>query len=108
MADDKPSLTKPTTLETFFKSRTDLRIAVEAISFLQSELDTLGEQIAKEATRTAKQEKRTTILQRDIKEALTTLLGQTSLEGIFKRLETLSAKDTAQLSQQIEIWLKEH
>lgn len=103
-----PSLSKPNTLEAFLKARTDLRVGVDAINALLTALDQLGTQIAQAATKSAKAEKRATILEKDITAALATLLGGSDLDGIFKRLESLNSKDTAQLAKQIEQWLKEH
>lgn len=103
-----PSLSKPNTLEAFLKARTDLRVGVDAINALLTALDQLGTQIAQAATKSAKAEKRTTILEKDITVALAALLGGSDLDGIFKRLESLNSKDTAQLAKQIEQWLKEH
>lgn len=103
-----PSLSKPNTLEAFLKARTDLRVGVDAINALLTALDQLGTQIAQAATKSAKAEKRATILEKDITAALAALLGGSDLDGIFKRLESLNSKDTAQLAKQIEQWLKEH
>jgi histone H3/H4 len=105
----KPTITKPNTVETFIKANSSLRVAVDAVSCLFDQLNTLSTAIVKAAETNAKQEGRTTIMSPDIKAAMTTVTGSTSdLPFLFKQLETLTAKDTATLSDLIQKWIDTH
>lgn len=108
MANEKPAITRATTLEAFLKARTDLRVGIDAVESLLLELGKLGDRIAKEATLAAKGEQRTTLMARDIQTAFEKILGVMGEDRLFDQIEKLSAKETANLSQKIETWLKEH
>jgi histone H3/H4 len=106
---EKPSITKPNTVETFMKANSTLRIGSDTISFFLTQLDTLSEAITKAAEANAKKENRTTIMPDDIKAALTSVTGSTSdLPYLFKQLENLTAKDTATISELIQKWIDTH
>ena len=103
------SITKPNTIETFMKANTDLRIAAEALKEFQKQLDALALAITKEATKQAKAAGRTTIMAADIKAAMTAVTGSTSdLPYLFRQLEKLTAKETADLSTLIQKWISTH
>lgn len=108
MPKEKPALTRSTTIEAFLKARTDLRVGVDAVDSLLKELNKLGDLIVIESSKNAKAEQRTTLMTRDIQIAFEKLLGMVGEDRLFQQIEKLPAKETAQLSQQIETWLKEH
>ena len=103
------SITKPNTVETFMKANTDLRIAADALKEFQKQLDTLALSITKEAAKQATAAGRTTIMAADIKSAMTAVTGSTSdLPYLFRQLEKLTAKETADLSTLIQKWIAAH
>ncbi len=103
------SITKPNTVETFMKANTDLRIAADALKEFQKQLDTLALSITKEAARQATAAARTTIMAADIKASMTAVTGSTSdLPYLFRQLEKLTAKETADLSTLIQKWIAAH
>jgi len=104
-----PGITKPTTIQTFMKAHTDLRVGADAVALLLDRLNILAAAVAKAAETNAKMEGRTTIMAPDVTAAMTTVTGSTSdLPFLFKQLETLSAKDTAALSDLIQNWVDSH
>ncbi len=104
-----PGITKPNTVEAFVKARSTLRVGSEAVSCFLDQLNTLSEAVVKAAEATAKQEGRTTIMASDIKAAMTSTTGSTSdLPFLFKQLETLTAKNTANLADLIQKWVDAH
>ena len=108
MKDKKPALTRKNTLETFMKANTKKRIGKDSVIFMLAELNKLGSKIVKTSSRQAEKEQRNTILERDIKVALKSLLGGTDIETLFKSIDNLSAKETANLTKKIKEWLIEH
>jgi len=106
---ENPGITKPTTMEAFMKAHTELRVGSDAIACLIDRLTALAEVIAKAAEANAKKENRTTIWAADVTAAMTTTTGSVSdLPFLFKQLEALNAKDTADLSALIQTWLDAH
>jgi len=102
-------ITKPTTVETFMKAHTGLRVGVDAVAGLVAHLNTFSTAVVKAAEANAKKAGRTTILAGDIDEAMATVTGSTSdLPFLFKQLEALDAKDTASLSELIRQWIDSH
>jgi len=104
-----PGITKPTTIEAFVKAHTELRVGADAIACLIDRLTALAEAVAKAAEVNAKKENRPTILAADVALAMASATGSTSdLPFLFKQLEALPAKDTADLSALIQAWLDAH
>ena len=86
-----------------------MRVGVDAVSCFLELLNALSETVVKAAETNAKQEGRTTIMASDIKTAMTSTTGSTSeLPFLFKQLEALTAKDTANLADLIQKWLDTH
>ena len=103
------SITKPSTVETFMKANTDLRIAADALKEFQKQMHALALSITKEAARQATAAGRTTIMAADVKSAMTAVTGSTSdLPYLFRQLEKLTAKETADLSTLIQKWITAH
>ena len=91
------------------KANSSLRVGKDAVSDFLSRLNTLSEAVVKAAEANAINQNRKTIMADDIKEAMTTVTGSTSdLPFLFKQIETLSAKDTADLSALIREWVESH
>ena len=105
----KPGITKQTTVETFMKAHSTLRVGTDAVACFLDQLNTLSAAIVKAAEANAKKEGRTTIMAPDVKAAITVVTGSTSnLPFLFKQLEVLTAKDTADLSDLIQKWIDIH
>ena len=105
----KPGITKPNTVESFIKANSDLRVGVDAVACFLELLNALSETVVKDAEANAKQEGRTTIMAVDVAVAMTSATGSTSdLPFLFKQLEHLSAKDTADLATLIQKWIDTH
>ena len=105
----KPGITKPNTVESFIKANSTLRVGVDAVSCFLDQLNALSEAIVKAAEANAKKEGRTTIMAADVNAAMTSATGSTSdLAFLFKQLEHLSAKDTADLATLIQTWIDTH
>ncbi|MDP2874867.1 MAG: hypothetical protein Q8O00_01705 [Holophaga sp.] len=86
-----------------------MRVGVDAVSCFLDQLNTLSTGIVKAAEANAKQEGRTTIMAADVNTAMTSATGSTSdLAFLFKQLEHLSAKDTADLATLIQTWIDTH
>ena len=103
------SITKPSTVETFMKANTDLRIAADTLKEFQKQMDALARSITKEAANQATAAGRTTIMAADVKSAMTAVTGSTSdLPYLFRQLEKLTAKETADLSTLIQKWITAH
>ena len=95
------------------KAHATLRVGVDAVAALVNQLNLLSADIVKAAEANAKQQARTTILAADITAAMTTITititGSTSdLPFLFKQLEALNAKDTADLAALIQKWVDSH
>ena len=91
------------------KARSDLRVGADVVSFFLDQLNAMSEAVVKTADATAKQDARTTIMLSDIKAAMSTITGSTSdLPFLFKQLENLTAKDTANLAELIQKWIDTH
>ena len=105
----KSGITKPNTIESFIKANSALRVGVDAVACFLELLNALSETVVKDAEANAKQEGRTTIMAVDVAVAMTSATGSTSdLPFLFKQLEHLSAKDTADLATLIQKWIDTH
>ena len=91
------------------KANSSLRVGAEAVSYFLDQLNILCEAITKAAEANAIKDNRTTIMSVDVKAAITSTTGSTSdLPYLFKQLETLTAKDTATMSELIQKWIDAH
>jgi histone H3/H4 len=105
----KSMITKANTVETFIKAHSKLRVGKDAVGSLLDRLNTLSMSIVKAAEKNAIKEERKTIMEADIQKAMTTVTGSTSdLQFLFKQIENLNAKDTADLSELIRNWVESH
>lgn len=102
-------ITKPNTVETFMKAHATLRVGVDAVAALIDQLNLLSADIVKAAEANARKENRTTIMAADVTVAMSSVTGSTSdLPFLFKQLEALNAKDTADLAALIQKWVDSH
>lgn len=100
------SITKPSTIENFMKANTSLRIGADSIKEFHTNLDIIAVAITNESEKAAKAAGRNTIQPGDVKTAITAVTGSTSdLKHLFKQLEKLNAKSTADLSVMIQNWI---
>lgn len=108
--DEKASITKEATVKAFLKENTDQRISTEAIPAMVVGLDGLALQITQKADALSKAEKRTTILDRDIQDAIKTLGGgiDNTPDSLFQAIEKLEPEIIGQLALKIAAWVKEH
>ena len=91
------------------KAHTELRVGADAIACLIDHLTALAEAAVKAAEVNAKKENRTTIMAADVTVAMAAVTGSTSdLPFLFKQLEALNAKDTADLAALIQKWVDSH
>ncbi|MFZ2958818.1 MAG: hypothetical protein WA705_18205 [Candidatus Ozemobacteraceae bacterium] len=91
------------------KTQSKMRVNADVVSFFLDQLNALSEAVVKAAADTAKQDARTTIMLSDIQAAMGTITGSTSdLPFLFKQLEALTAKDTANLAELIQKWIDTH
>ena len=105
----KSAITKANTVETFMKAKAELRIGKDAVSCFLERLNTLAEAVVKSAEANAVKADRKTIMAKDIEAAMTDVTGSTAdLAFLFKQIEALSAKDTANLSELINKWIETH
>jgi len=86
-----------------------MRIAADALKEFQKQLDTLALSFTREAVKQAQAADRPTIMAADVKAAMTAVTGSTSdLPYLFRQLEKLTAKETADLSTLIQKWITTH
>lgn len=91
------------------KARATLRVGTDAVGCLIDQLNAISDAIVKSAEANAKQACRTTIMATDVTAAMAAVTGSTqNLPFLFKQLETLSAKDTADISDLIQKWIDTH
>lgn len=102
-------ITKANTVESFMKANSSLRVGKDAVADFLDRLNILSAAIVKAAEANAVKQDRKTIMASDIKEAMTAVTGSTSdLPFLFKQIEVLNAKDTADLSALIHAWVESH
>lgn len=102
-------ITKEGTVKAFLKAHTSQRVSVEAIPAMVAGMNELALSLAQKAEALSKAEQRTTILDRDIQEALKGLGGiENTPEGLFKAIEKLEPEIIGQLALKIAAWVKEH
>lgn len=103
---EAPELTRKSTVEIYLKTLSEKRVGVDAVDAFLARLNDLGGRVVKSATRSANADGRNTIMGKDIEAAFKTLIGGADIEGIFQSIHNLSAKETADLSQKIQEFLK--
>lgn len=102
-----PELTRKSTLEIYLKTLSDKRVGVDAVDVFLARLNDLGLKVVQSATRSADAAGRNTLMGKDIEASFKTLVGGADIEGIFQNIHNMSAKETADLSQKIQDFLKQ-
>ena len=99
-------ITKSRTVEEFFKEKTALRVAADAIETYKTTLTQMSEQVIKQAESLAKKENRTTILDRDIQRATDDVFRRSprTVAELMEKIKQLSIIDLAALSNQIKAY----
>ena len=100
------SITKPNTAEKFIKDNTTLRLSPSAIAPFITSLDDVARLSVTKATELATEERRTTILDRDMTAAFKRIITEPTPDNIFSQLDQLSTDDLAKVINLIEAWLK--
>ena len=99
-------ITKSRTVEEFFKEKTALRVAADAIETYKTTLTKMSEEVIKQAEALAKKENRTTILDRDIQRATDDVFRRSPLTvaELMEKIKQLSIIDLAALSNQVKAY----
>jgi len=111
---------QPTAKETVF-SRTALervvkasskmsRVAPDAFDYLQTTLDVLVVKVAAQAGDLARAEQRSTVMKRDVEQALGQQMGRPGSgdpQGLFAALEAASTDELGRLVNLIDTWIAE-
>lgn len=107
--DEDAAITKEATAKAFLKAHTSQRISTEAIPALVTGINALALSVVQKAEALSQAEQRTTILDRDIQEAIKTLGGiENSPEGLFQAIEKMEPEMIGQVALKIAAWVKEH
>jgi hypothetical protein len=104
------TLTRPSTVETFLKETTGLRVGLRPVEVFLAQLETLGQAVAAKATGLAHADgNRATLLERDVLEAFQAVAGVGTQPGdpagIFTQVDRLTTDQLAQLINHIRDWL---
>jgi histone H3/H4 len=99
-------ITKSRTVEEFFKEKTKLRVAQDAIETYKTTLTKMSEEVIKHAEARAQEDNRTTILDRDIQRATDDVFRRSPLTvaDLMEKIKQLSIIDLAALSNQIKAY----
>lgn len=107
--DKETSITKEATVKAFLKAHTSQRISVEAIPAMVAGMNELALSLAQKAEALSQAEQRTTILGRDMDEALKSVGSvENTPENLFKAIEKLEPEMIGQVALKIAAWVKEH
>lgn len=99
-------VTKSRTVEEFFKENTQLRVAQEAIESYKTSLNQTSVQVIKKAEALAQKENRTTILDRDIKQATDDVFRRApiAVAELMEKIAQLSIIDLTDLSNKVKAY----
>ena len=99
-------ITKTRTVERFFKERTDLRIAADAIQSYIVSLNEVSTQVIEKATELAKEDNRKTILKRDVDQATEEVFRKApmTISELIEKIKLLSIIDLAELTNQVNAY----
>ena len=102
-------VTKSRTIEEFFKEKTQLRVAQEAIETYKSSLNQLSAQVIQKAEALAKKENRATILDRDIQQAADDVFRRSPLTvaELMEKITQLSIIDLTNLSNKVKAYVED-
>ena len=99
-------ITSTRTVKEYFKSKTDLRVAVNAIDLYKSFLNYISQNVVNRAVQLAKGYKRSTILDRDVTKASDEVLRRTpaTVAELMTHIKELSIVDLTELTNQINAY----
>lgn len=99
-------ITSSRSIKEFFKSKTDLRVAVDGIDLYKSLLNDISQKVIDRAVQIAKDGKRTTILNRDIAQASDEVLKRTpvTVAELMEQIKQLSIVDLTELTNQVKTY----
>ena len=99
-------ITTTRTVKEFFKSKTDLRVAVDAIDLYKSLLNDISQKVIERAVQLAKDGKRSTILDRDVSRASDEVFGKTpvTVAELMDHIRQLSIVDLTELTNQVNAY----
>ena len=101
-------ITRKNTVEQYLKAKTDLRISPESVEAGVTAINQLADLLVSRAVDLAKDDKRTTLLDRDVTTALQALAapGGNDPAGVFAQVDRLTTDQLAQLINLVQEWLK--
>ncbi len=110
MPEKKPEFIKTNTIKDYVKTTHSFRSADDAVCELISRFNTLIETVVIESINLAKEDKRTTILLKDIQIALEKVVGKKYLnwEDVLKEILRQKPTDLGNISAGIMNYIKEH
>ena len=99
-------ITSTRTVKDFFKSKTDLRVAVDAIDQYKSLLNDISQKVIERAAAVAKDGKRSTILDRDVAQASDEVFGKSpvTVAELMDHIKQLSIVDLTELTNQVNAY----
>lgn len=99
-------ITSTRSVKQFFKSKTDLRIAVDSIDLYKLLLNELSQKVIERATELAKGDNRTTVLKRDIDQASDEVFRKSpmTIAELMEKIEQLPIVDLTELSNQVKAY----
>ncbi len=100
---------KQNAAEAFFKARATLRVDADAVPCFLEMFNALSEAAVEGAEANAKRGGRTSIMGGDVVKAMTSAAAPTlDLPVLFKQIEHLNAKNTADMTTLIQNWFNTH
>jgi histone H3/H4 len=99
-------ITSTRTVKEFFKSKTSMRVAVDAIDQYKSLLNDISQKVIERAAAIAKESKRSTILDRDVSQASDEVFGKTpvTVAELMVHIKQLSIVDLTELTNQVNAY----
>lgn len=99
-------ITKTRTVEKFFKERTDLRIASDAIESYIISLNEVSTDVILKAAELAKKDNRKTVLKRDVDKATEEVFRKApmTISELMEKIKLLSIIDLAELTKQVNAY----
>ena len=99
-------ITRTRTVETFFKERTDLRVASDAIESYIASLNKVSTRVIQKATKLAKADNRKTILKRDTDQATEEVFRRApmTIPELMEKIKLLSIIDLAKLTREVNVY----
>ncbi len=99
-------ITKTKTVKGFFKKHANFQVTVESAEVYKNSLNKISLQVIKRAVQLAKEDKRKTILKRDIDQATEEIFGKLPLTiaELMEKIKQLPIIDLVKLSNQVKAY----